>query len=457
MAYDVRRYPSRLPLNLDLITAFMHDLLAGSRLIDEVGGDAVVSGSGKGGLLLLRHADLIRALLIENNTDVTKARGMRILSFVVGDGLLSSEVPKHTRQRKLVLPAFHHRRLRTYGGVMVERARQMADGWREGEPVDLAEAMNRLALTIAGETLFGAGLAGDADRIGRALDESMRAFDAAQFPFADKLFSLPLPNVLRGRRARATIDGVVYRFIRERRATPEPERHDLLQMLLDAQDEETGGTMTDEEVRDEAVTLLMAGHETTANALAWTWALLSDHPEARARLGAEADALGRDPTFDDLRGGLPYTRQVFAEAMRLRPPAWIFSREAARDFDLDGVPVRKGTMILVAPYFLHRDERYWDDPDSFDPNRFAPDSTFERHKFSYLPFSAGRRGCIGEQFAWAEGTLILATLARRWDFLAAAPLPTEHGSVTLRPSGPIRMTPVARGVRDRTTSDATRP
>ncbi|MEM6326692.1 MAG: cytochrome P450 [Bacteroidota bacterium] len=447
MAYDVRRYPSRAPLSLELVAAFSRDLLNGMRRMDAVGGDAVVSGRGAASVLHVRHPDLVRALLIDNNADVTKARGMRILSMLVGNGLLSSEVPTHTRQRKLVLPAFHRRRLQVYGEVMVRRSRALAESWREGTPVDVTEAMNRLALGIAAETLFGADVDADAARIGHALDEAMAAFDRAQFPLADKLMHLPLPNVRRGKRARATVDNVVYRFIHERRASP-TNRDDLLQMLLDAQDEDTGLAMTDDEVRDEAVTLLMAGHETTANALVWTWALLAEHPDVSARLGAEVDALGRDPTFDDLRDGLPFTRKVLAESMRLRPPAWVFSREAARDFRLgDEVPVAKGTMILIAPYFLHRDGRFWADPERFDPDRFTREATAARHKFAYLPFSTGRRGCIGEQFAWAEGVLALATIARRWQLRPVGPLPRPHGSVTLRPAGSLRMDPLRR-VRD---------
>ncbi|OZC03634.1 cytochrome P450 [Rubricoccus marinus] len=445
MPADVRRFRPRFPL--DLVIAFARDLMGGSRRMDAVGGDAVWAGRGATGVLWLRHPDLVRALLIENNADVTKARGMRILSLLVGDGLLASEVPKHTRQRRLVLPAFHHARLRAYGEVMTRRSAETAGLWRDGEAVDVSEAMNRLALAIAGETLFGSGLEADAAQISDALEESMAAFDKAQFPLADKLLALPLPNVLRGKRARATVDEVVYRLIRQRRAeasgamgdgappeanTPGGTRQDLLQMLLDAQDEETGAGMTDEEVRDEAVTLLMAGHETTANALAWTWTLLALHPEAEAALHAEVDALNADPTFDDLRA-LPVTRNVFAESMRLMPPAWIFSREAAHDFRLAGeVPVPKGTMILVAPYFLHRDARFWDEPLAFRPERFAPEAKSGRHKFAYLPFSFGKRGCIGEPFAWAEGVLALATIARRWRLALPGPPPAPHASVTLR-------------------------
>ena len=187
-----------------------------------------------------------------------------------------------------------------------------------------------------------------------------------------------------------------------------------------------------------AMTLLLAGHETTAVALAWTFALLAQNPDAEAALFAEVDALAGPPGFDDL-ARLPVTRQVFAESMRLRPPAWAVGREAARDTDLCGMPVRRGTTILFAPYFLPRDPRFWARPRLFDPDRFSAAGKADRHKFAYVPFSAGRRGCIGEQFAWTEGVLVLAALARRWRLRLAGPVPDAHGSVTLRPKGPLRM------------------
>ena len=214
--------------------------------------------------------------------------------------------------------------------------------------------------------------------------------------------------------------------------------------------------LTDAEVRDEAVTLLLAGHETTAVALSWTWPLVAAHPEVEARLWAEVDALDGPPGFDDL-GRLPTTRQVFAEAMRLYPPAWVIGRQAARDLDLDGVPVAQGSTILIPPLWIHRDPRFWADPERFDPDRFAPDQKAGRHKFAYLPFSAGRRGCIGEQFAWAEGVLVLAALAQRWRIRPAGPLPPPVGSVTLpavRPDPGPRRAPLTSADRDDARSPA---
>ena len=443
-AYDVRRYPYTSH-RFELLTAFMRELKGGVDRMDAVGGDLVVAEVRPlPPLALVRHPDLLRELLVDRNADVTKARGLRLAQTILGDGLLTSEVPRHTRQRKLVLPAFHHGRLRDYGRTMVDLSRDEAIRWTEGEPFDAAEAMNRLALAIAGRTLFGADVLDDADRVSGAVRGAMAAFDGAQYPLSDRLTWLPTRANRTSKRARAVLDDLVYGLIHERHRAPEADHTDLLGMLLDARDEDTGEAMTDEEVRDEVMTLLLAGHETTAVALAWTWVLLAQNPDAEARLHEEVDALPAPPTFDDL-GRLPYARQVFAESMRLYPPAWSVGRQAACDTELGGRPIPKGTTILFAPLHLHRDPRFWDEPEAFRPERFAPEERAGRHKFAYLPFSAGRRGCIGEQFAWVEGTLVLATIAQRWRLSLAAAPPAPHGSVTLRPSGPVRMVATGRG------------
>ena len=311
--------------------AFARDLLGGVRLLDAVGGDAVEARGPVGpGILLLRHPDLIRAVLVENNSDVTKARGLRLAQVILGHGLLTSEAPEHTRRRRLVLPAFHHAKLRGYARTMVELSVAEADRWADGETLDVSAATNRLALAVAGRTLFSADVLEHTDEIGGALRDTLRGFDDSQFPLADKLTWLPRPSTIRTKRARAVLDRLVYRLIAERRASGTDAFGDLLSMLIDARDEDTGEALTDEEIRDEAMTLLLAGHETTAVALAWTFALLARNPGAEARLFAEVDALGEAPSFDTLRQ-LPVTRQTFAEAMRLRPPAWTVGREAARD------------------------------------------------------------------------------------------------------------------------------
>ncbi|MGB3543335.1 cytochrome P450 [Rubrivirga sp.] len=430
--YDVRSYKPSYPF--DLIVEFARDLEVGVGKMNEVGGDLVEARVGRlPGIVLVRHPDLVKEVLVDRNADLTKARGLRLARVILGDGLLTSEVPVHTKQRKLILPAFHHSRLQSYGDTFVGRSVLEGDAWTEGERFDVAASMNRLALAIAGETLFGTDVLSQADAVSQAVHDAMAAFDAAQFPLADKLQWLPTHANRTSKRARASLDAVVYDMIEQRR---HDLGDDLLSMLLEARDEDTGDGMTDLEVRDEAMTLLLAGHETTAVALAWTWALLAQHPEAEAALHHEVDALEGDPTFDDLRR-LPVARQTFAEAMRLYPPAWTVGREAARDTTLGGHPVAKGTTVLFAPFHLHRDSRFWDEPEAFRPDRHVKGNG--RHKFAYLPFSAGRRGCIGEQFAWSEATLVLATLARRWRLVLEGDVPDTQGSVTLRPASPLWM------------------
>ena len=366
---------------------------------------------------------------------------------MLGEGLLTSEDPLHRQHRKLILPAFHHHRLQGYADTAVGLTERTAAGWQDGEVFALDREMMRLTLEIAAETLFGAHVEWAVTRISRALDTAMRVFRRRMVnPLADVLLALPLPESRRIRRARADLDRVVYGIIEARRAERRA-RPDLLGLLLEAQDEDTGAHLTDAEVRDEVMTLFLAGHETTANALAWTHVLLARHPDAAARLHAEVDAvLGDRPAgFDDLRD-LAFTRQVFSEALRLYPPAWAISRLAVRDTILGGHRIPEGSILTISPYVLHHDARLWANPETFDPDRFAPEADIKRHKFAFLPFSAGPRGCIGEQFAWMEGVLVTATLAQRWRLRLPdeRPIPLQP-SVTLRPG---RSVPVIADRRD---------
>ena len=407
--------------------------------LDALGGDVARASNALRTTVLLRHPELVRALLVEHDDAFTKSEGLRLAKDLLGEGLLTAEPPLHPRQRRLVLPAFHHQKLRRYAEAMVAATDEMTAAWTDGQRLEADAAMSRLALVIAGRTLFSAEIADEASDVSRAITTALHLFDRrVQNPFTPLLRRLPTPATLRFRRAQRDLDATVLGLIAARRSSGET-KDDLLQMLLDAHDED-GATMTDRQVRDEAMTLLLAGHETTASALSWTWMLLAQHPDARARLSEELDAvLGtRLPTFDDLRA-LPLARAVLAEAMRLCPPAWAVGREATRDVSLaPGVDIQKGETVLFAPLFLHRDPRFWDDPDAFRPERFLGKT--DRHKFAYVPFSAGRRGCIGEQFAWTEGVLVLATVARRWHLDLDGPPPERFGSVTLRPATPLRMT-----------------
>lgn len=434
-------YPSRFPGRplLDI----QRDPLGTFERMAATGGALVEVQTGLRPFFLLTDPELVKELLTTPTDAFAKSPILRRTKVVLGEGLLTSEDPVHRRHRKLVLPAFHHTRLRAYADTMVHLTRQATKRWHDGEVFALDREMMRLTLDIAAQTLFGANVGLAVVRIGRALETTMRVFRRRMMnPLSDLLLQLPLPETFRLRRARADLDRVVYGIIRSRRAEQQAGRHprtDLLALLLDARDEDTGEGLTDDEIRDEVMTLLLAGHETTANALTWMGTLLAEHPDAEARLHAEVDAVlgDRRATFDDLRE-LPFTRQVFSEALRLYPPAWAVSRQAVRDTVLGGHRIPEGAILTISPYVLHRDERLWATPDAFDPDRFAPEVGVKRHKFAFLPFSAGPRGCIGEQFAWTEGVLVAATLAQRWRLVRADddPIPL-HPSVTLRPGRSI--------------------
>ena len=395
-------------------------------------------------MLFVNHPELVREVLVTKQRSFHKGRGLERAKRLLGEGLLTSEGEFHRRQRRLVQPAFHRQRVATYGDVMSRYAARAGDRWRHGTTLDVADEMMRLTLAIVGKTLFDADVEGEAHEIGEALTESFMSFTYAVLPFGELLDRLPLPPTIRFNRARARLDATIYRMIEERRRGG-ADRGDLLSMLLLAQDSEgDGGGMTDEQLRDEAMTLFLAGHETTSNLLTWTWYLLSQHPDAERRLHAEVDAVlgagDRGPlTADDLPR-LPYTRMVLAESMRLYPPAWIVGRRAVEDVEVGGYPVAARTIVLMSQYVAHRDGRWFPEPDRFDPERWTPEAAASRPKFSYYPFGGGARICIGEQFAWMEGTLILATLAHRWRLrLAPGQRVALQPIITLRPKFGMRM------------------
>jgi cytochrome P450 len=354
---------------------------------------------------------------------------------------LTSEGEFHLRQRRLAQPAFHRQRIAGYAATMVEYAGRACDRWRAGETRDVGREMMRLTLAIAGKTLFDANVEGEADEIGKALTTTFELFNTLTLPFRQLLEHLPLPAGKRFLKARERLDATIYRIINERRASGE-DRGDLLSMLIAARDEEGDGSgMTDEQLRDEAMTIFLAGHETTANALTWTWYLLSQHPEIEARFHAEVD--------ETLKGALPiaedfprlrYTEMVFAEVMRLYPPAWVIGRRALGDHQIDGYKIPARSILLISPYVTHHDARFYPDPFRFDPERWTPEARESRPKFSYFPFGGGPRVCIGESFAWMEGALVLATIARRFRMRLAPGHPVEmRPLVTLRPKHGMRM------------------
>lgn len=389
----------------------------------------------------VNHPDYIRDVLVTNSAVFHKGLALQRAKRLLGEGLLTSEDDFHRRQRRLAQPAFHRARIASYAGVMTDYASETEALWQDGDTVDVSAEMMRLTLGIVGKTLFDADVVSDAQEVGEAMTVVMDIFNTITIPFFELLEKLPLPQLRRFDSAKVKLDAIIYRLIEERRRSGE-DRGDLLSMLLLAQDTEVdGGAMTNEQLRDELMTIFLAGHETTANALTWTWYLLSQNPAAEAGLHEELDrVLGdRVPAFDDV-GKLKYTEMVLAESMRLYPPAWALGRLAMKDFEIGGYRVPAKSLVLMSQFVMHRDPRYFADPLKFEPGRWTPAARDSRPQFSYFPFGGGPRRCIGEGFAWMEGILLIASLAQRWQLRLVANHPVALKPViTLRPKHGMRM------------------
>jgi cytochrome P450 len=375
-------------------------------------------------LYVVNRPDLVWDVLATHGGHFTKGPTMQAAKRMLGESLLTSEGDHHRRQRRLIQPMFHHERIARLGPRIGAAGERASTGWMDGESIDVRAEMARLTLGIVVDTMFGSGLDDpDAARIAGALNDVLAQFDRVFSPFLPITEHLPIPATRRFHRARAVFDGTIHRMIADRRASG-IDGDDLLSLLMRAQVE--GVPMTDEQVRDEAITIFLAGHETTANALAWTWLLLAQHPEPARRFRERVD----DPA---------HVAAVLHESMRLYPPAWAIGRRAIADHVADGVAIPAGSVVMVSPWLLHHDPRWWRDPGAFDPERWlGGEPATDRH--AYLPFGAGSRMCIGEGFAELEATTLLATIGRAWRFERASAEPVElQPVVTLRPKGGLWM------------------
>jgi cytochrome P450 len=398
--------------------------------------------------LLIANPDHIKHVLQENNQNYVKGVVVAKLKVLIGEGLFTSEGDFWRRQRRLAQPAFHRQRLAGFVTTMTSATESMLDRWdalrRRGEPFDVAVEMSRLTLDVVGRTLFSRRLDDTADQFGAALTEVLALVNERAMHFIPS--PMWWPSALNRRLARGirVLDQLVLDIIDARRRADQPSE-DLLDMLLRARDEETGERMTDRQLRDEVMTFVLAGHETTAVALAWSWYLLARNPEVMDRLRAEVGAAlgGRTPTIDDLPR-LGYARMVVEEAMRLYPPVWGFFRQALGPDTLGEYAVAKGTLVMISPYLTHRHPRFWPDPERFDPDRFAPERVRERPRFAYVPFSGGPRLCIGNEFALMEAQLAVAMIVQRYRLELVPGTHVEPESrLTLRPRGGVPMTVAA--------------
>lgn len=410
-------------------------------------GDLVQMRVGIFSVLMASSPELAHEVLVTSADAFVKSHGLAIFARpLLGNGLLTSERDFHRRQRKLMSPAFVPARLEGYAEVMSERAERAVARMLAAGEVDMAEETMRVTLDIVGKTLFDAEIAEDASEVGDALTEAMERIMRALTGVVPIPPSLPTPGSFALRRAIARLDRVVYGIVRARRGD-DVDRRDVLSILLAARDEDDGGRMDDVQIRDEAMTVVLAGHETTAAAVAWAMYLLAKHPDVRARVEAELDAVlgGRTPRFADLRA-LPYTLQVVKETMRLYPPAYVLGRRAVRDVTIGGHTVRKNQVVLVNVAGIHRHPRIWQDADAFDPDRFAPERERLLPRHAFMPFGAGARICIGMRFAEMEAHLLLATFCAKLRAELRDPSATVDVEplVTLRPKGGVPMRVTAR-------------
>jgi len=400
--------------------------------------DAVRLHLGPYDATLVRHPDLVRRILVDNVANYSKqTRGYLKAKIVLGEGLVTSEGELWTRQRRIAAPAFHRQRIAALAGTITAGAR----AYRPSEQTDVFADMMRVTLSVALSTLFGSksdDRPGEIEQVSRAVTVCLeRTNDLITNLLAPPLW-VPLPSYIRFKKALAILDGFCFRMVEQKRDRP---GDDLLSMLLAARDEVTGEGMSDRQLRDEAVTILIAGHETTACVLSWAMWLLAKHPHVQERMHQEISLLGdRELAFEDT-ALLTYTRQVIDETMRLYPPAWMTGRYAVNDDVLGKYKIRKGSFALVSPYSSHRHPGIWDRPTEFDPDRFGPERASTIPKYAYIPFGAGPRFCIGANLATMQSTLMLATIAMKYRFelIAGEPDPVPWAMITLRPRTGIRL------------------
>jgi cytochrome P450 len=406
-------------------------------------GDIVYFKLGLQDVYLLSDPQLIHDVLVTHDRKLARVAGpVRGYSRIIGEGtIMTSEGERYRRQRRLVAPALHHRRVMSYGSIMVEEALALAESWREGEPRDIQTDMNHVTLAIVMRALFGADMpASSLSGIAGHVEVVLEAFSRRQARYATLQGD-------RTQRAIAALDELVYALLAERRRDG-VDRGDLLSMLLLAQDEEGDGSgMTDQEIRGEVLALIAAGHDTSSSALTWTWYLLSQNPDAERRLVDELGSVvgDRTPGAEDLPA-LPYLDRVVSESLRMYPPSGLGTdRLVQEEVELGGFRIPVGSIILFSQYVVQHDPRWFREPDRFDPDRWTPEARATRPKLSYFPFSGGSRACVGSGFASMEIALVIAAIAARWRLVTEPGYrPEIEARITITPRGGMPMTPERR-------------
>jgi cytochrome P450 len=390
----------------------------------------------------LNHPDLIESVLVNQAHNFQKDRVIQNSRWFLGDGLLTSEGANWRRQRRLTQPAFHRQRLQAYAEAIISSAAEALSFWKDGETRDLHQEMMQLTLRIVARVLFSVDVQNETARVAQSLNLLMRHTSGARMILPPVVRHLPLPFLIRVRQAVRRLDDVVYGIIRQRRTEVDIRQYgDLLSMLMGAVDED-GSRMSDRQLRDEIMTFLLAGHETTALSLSWTWYLLSENRSVQEKLEQELDHVlgGRAPNFSDLPQ-LCYAEAVIKESMRLYPPAWSLARTAANDCEISGYKVPAGANVVMSQWIMHRNPRFYEDPERFHPERWFGEATRRLPRFAYFPFGGGARLCIGASFAMMEAVLLLVAIVQRFRFELVTGHPiVPVPSITLRPKYGMRMT-----------------
>ena len=433
-----------------LLRKFLRDPLKVLIDISHTYGDIAHFKFGRQNVYLLNHPDYIEDVLVTNYKNFIKSRGLQVSKRLLGNGLVTSEGEYHDKQRHLIQPTFYPKRIKSYADIMVNQAIDMCNSWHDGTILDIHKEMIKLTLAIICKTVLGYDIEPGHDEVGDALKTCMQYFNRLLMPFGELIEKIPLLPINKGfQTAKRDLDSIVYRMIKEHRKKldkghEKKKDDDLLFTLLQAQDEDAGIVkITDEQLRDEVMTIFLAGHETTANALTWTYYLLSEHPTIETKLQEELHSIfGSNRTtitVDDVPG-LEYTEKILTESMRLYPPAWALGRQVIDDYKVGGYSIPEGSIILMSQYVMHRNPRYFHEPDRFYPDRWTEEFKKQLPRFSYFPFGGGIRGCIGEPFAWLEAILLLATISRQWRMKHVPSHKVElKALITLRPKYGMQM------------------
>jgi cytochrome P450 len=459
-----------------LLREFIHDPIYTLSKIAREYGDISYFKLGREHVYLINNPDYIEKVLIYDHRNFKKGKRLQTAKAVLGEGLVTSEGDFHNRQRRLIQPIFHPKQIMMYGNIMTDYAARMRDGWKDGSTVDISQEMMQLTLSIICKSVLNYDVESEAQHVGKALTTVRNYSKRLQNPIGHILDKIPiLPAPKKAHEAKKGLDSLVYGLISERRQYEESNSdkrfNDLLTKLLEAQDSNpnqvrpsnvtststsptTDGKMSDKQVRDEVMTIFIAGHETTANALTWTFYLLSQHPDVEKKLQNEIDSVlaisngnngeSKIPSTEDIPK-LQYTEKVLRESMRVYPPVWTMGRYVENDYCVGKYTIPAGSSILMSQYVMHNNTRYYENPEQFNPDRWTEEFKTHLPRFSYFPFGGGIRGCIGEPFAWMEGVLIIATIAQKWTMrLVPGQRIRLDPAITLRPKYGMKMKLIQR-------------